>query len=563
VDSLKTLASQLGRTRLAIMAGAAMLVLGGLMFMAVQASKPTMGYLYTDLDPQSASAIVDKLRGMNVPFEAAADGRSIKAPESRLGELRMALAGEQLGGPVGYELLDKQDILGTTNFMQQVNHLRALEGELARSIETIDMVQTARVHLVVPQEQLFQQEKRDPSGSITLHTRGQLPTSKVNAIRYLVSSAVPGLQPGHISVVDQTGTLLARADDSGEGGLGDSINEKQTATEQRLRSQIESMLERIVGAGRVRAEVSAELEAAEVREQAEVYDPDKQVLARSTTVEKTDENKSQEATTGGPVSVSTNLPENQQSQSGEGAGTQSASGETSEQLDYQNSKTMTTTVRSSGAIKRLSVAVLVDGNYVGESGTKQTYAARTPAELEQFKTLVKNAVGFDEERGDTVEVVNLRFAANDASALEEKAGSLPLGLTPGDIGRIAQTGLVLLALLVIIFTVVRPLMKAGRASASNDNDALPQLEGPGERLAIAPPDKDMMAELLSRAAAGDEDAIAILEARRENGGLAIESEIDVAQIEGRLKSAAVRKVGEVINRNPQEAAAVVRQWMNG
>ena len=563
MDSLRKLAAQLGTTRLAIMGGATLLVLAGLLYLVLQASRPTMATLYSDLPPESASAIVEKIRGMNIPFEASSDGRSIRVPEAKVGELRMALAGQQLGGSVGYEILDKQDLLGTTNFMQQVNHLRAMEGELARTIESLDIVQSARVHLVIPQQQLFEEDKRLPSASITLHTRGQLPMSKVNAIRYLVSSAVPGLEPGAISVVDQTGTLLARADGSTESGLNEGIGEKQTAMEQRLRAQIESMLERIVGPGRVRAEVSAELESAVIKEQSEVFDPDKQVLSRSTTVDKKDENKSQEATTGGPVSVSTNLPENQQvtPQTGTPAGNQSNSGETSEQLDYQNSKTVTTTVRNSGAIKHLSVAVLVDGVYTKSANGKDTYAARTPAEMEQFKTLVQNAVGYNEERGDKVEVVNLRFAAPDAMEPASKSGPLPLGMSGADLGRIAQAVLMLVALLVIVFTVVRPIIKATGKTTSADEDGVPQLEGPGGQLALAPPEKDQMTELLARAAKGDEEAIAILEAQRANGGMAIETEIDVAQIEGRLKASAVRKVGEIVERHPAEAAAVIRQWM--
>jgi flagellar M-ring protein FliF len=559
VDAIKRLKEQLGSVRLMIAAGVSLAVLGGLIWMAVKSQQPTMALLYADLEPSAAQAISEKLKAEKIPFEASADGASIRAPETRLGEIRMMMAGEQLGGNIGYELLDKQDALGTTSFLQQVNHLRAMEGELARTIQSVQTVIHARVHLVVPQQQLFEQERRMPSASVILKTRGQLAASKVNAIRHLVASSVPDLEPGRISIVDQNGTLLARADGN-DSGVSDDLHERQSSVEQRLRSQVETMLERIVGPGRVRAEVSVDLDFAQVREQAEVYDPDKQVVARSTTVEKNDQNKDSEA--GGEVTVANNLPDAQAAESDPGTSSQSSSGETSEQVDYSNSKTMTTTVRETGAIKRLTVAVLVDGAYTPNGAEKMTYSARTPAELEQFKRLVQNAVGFDEERGDTVEIVNLRFANDPEAALGKDEKSLPFGLTSADIVRLIQTAVLVIAGLAALLLVVRPLLRRqtnGKDGFMPAGPDIPQLGGPQDRLALAPPEN--MDELMALAAAGDENALLRLQASRNDGGTAIEAEIDVAQIEGRLKTAAVRKVGEVIERNPREAAAVVRQWM--
>jgi flagellar M-ring protein FliF len=562
VDSLKKLMQQVGSTRLIIAAGVTLAVLGGLIWLTVRAQQPNMVLLYADLDPSAAGAISEKLKTANIPFEASADGSSIRAPENRLGEIRMMLAGEQLGGGVGYELLDKQDALGTTSFLQQVNHLRAMEGELARTIQSLQSVAHARVHLVVPQQQLFEQQHRTPSASVILKTRGQLAPSKVNAIRHLVASSVPELEPGRISIVDQNGTLLARADGN-NAGIGDESNERQSIVEQRLRTQVETLLERIVGPGRVRIEVSALLDMSQVREQAEVYDPDKQVVARSTSVEKNDQNKDSES--GGEVSVANNLPEADAATGEPGTSSQSNSAETSEQFDYANSKTMTTTVRESGSIKRLSVAVLVDGAYTPNGDAKMTYSARTAAELEQYKRLVQNAVGFDEERGDTVEVVNLRFANDPEVAAGKTDSALPFGLTSADLVRLLQTAVLVIALIAALLLVVRPLMRRAERDSANGlqptGPGIPQLDGPHGHLAIAPPSDDDMRELLSRAAAGDEDAIAILEARRNGNQSGVENEIDIAQIEGRLKTSAVRKVGEVIERNPAEAASVIRQWM--
>ncbi len=567
MDSLKKLVEQIGRTRLFIAAGVTFAVLGGLIWLTIKAQQPNMALLYTDLEPSAAQAISEKLKTANIPFEAGADGTSIRAPDNRLGEIRMMLAGEQLGGGIGYELLDKQDALGTTSFLQQVNHLRAMEGELARTIQSLQTVVHARVHLVIPQQQLFEQEHRTPSASVVLKTRGQLAPSKVNAIRHLVASSVPDLEPGRISIVDQNGTLLARADGNNVG-VGDDQNERQSIVEQRLRSQVETLLERIVGPGRVRVEVSALLDLAQVREQAEVYDPDKQVVARSTSVEKNDQNKDSDS--GGEVTVANNLPEADVAKADgttadAGTSSQSKSAETSEQVDYSNSKTMTTTVRESGAIKRLSVAVLVDGAYTSNGEAKKmTYSARSAAELEQYKRLVQNAVGFDEDRGDKVEVVNLRFANDPDVEAGTDIKTLPFGLTSADLVRLIQTAVLVVALIIALLFVVRPLMKRNDRGLANgmspSGPGIPQLDGPNGHLALAPPIDTELSDLIARAQTGDQEAIAMLEARRNNDS-GIENEIDVAQIEGRLKIAAVRKVGEVIERNPREAAAVVRQWM--
>jgi flagellar M-ring protein FliF len=343
---------------------------------------------------------------------------------------------------------------------------------------------------------------------------------------------------------------------------GDDINEKQSIIEQRLRSQVETLLERIVGPGRVRVEISALLDLSQVREQAEIYDPDKQVVARSTSVEKNDQNKDSES--GGEVTVANNLPDAKDSSADPATSSQSNSAETSEQFDYANSKTLTTTVRESGTIKRLSVAVLVDGAYTSNGNAKMTYSARSPAELEQYKKLVENTVGFDEDRGDTVEVVNLRFANDPQTDSNTNEKTLPFGLTSADLVRLAQTTVLVIALIVALLLVVRPLIRRATQNHSSSNTQtgpnMLGVDGAQGRLALAAPNEDELNDLIRRAAAGDQDAIALLEARRTGDGN-IENEIDVAQIEGRLKIAAVRKVGEVIERNPREAAAVVRQWM--
>ncbi|HEY4548616.1 MAG TPA: flagellar basal-body MS-ring/collar protein FliF [Pedomonas sp.] len=563
MESLKNLIATLGVKRLAIMGGTAAVLIAGLIFLSVRASRPDMGLLFTDLEPAQAQAITEKLRGMNVPFQVTADGAGIMAPLDKLPELRMSLAAEQISGPIGYELLDQQDALGTTAFLQNVNHVRAIEGELARSISSLSAVQRARVHLSIPQRALFEREQRQPSAAITLKTRTRLSSGQVNAIRDMVAASVPGLEPGRISIVDQNGTLLARSGTDDATGLANTLEERRTGIEGRMRQDVETMLERIVGVGKVRVEVAAELDLDTVRQESEVYDPDAQVVARSTTVESGQQSNDSESN--GAVTVANNLPEAEAQGTPPGATSTTSSSETSEQVEYQNSRTRTTTMRNAGSIKRLTVAVMVDGVYNG-TGENPTYQPRTPEELAQFRRLVQNAIGFNEERGDSVVVENMRFAqAEDPFA--DEGSFLPLGLKPDNMMRLAEIAIIGVLGLLAFFFIVRPMLKSLRAAA--DKPAVeptmdPQLQAPEQRLALAPPEGfQVPQELIERAAAGDEEAIRMIQSMRgQEVGMAVETEIDVAQIEGRLKTSALKKVGDVIERNPNEAVAIIRQWMN-
>jgi len=561
LESLKNLISTLGVKRLALMGGVAVLLIAGLIFLSVRASRPDMGLLFTDLEPAQAQAITEKLRGMNVPYELTADGTGVMAPANRLPELRMNLAAEQISGPIGYELLDKQDALGTTAFLQNVNHIRAVEGELARSIASLSAVQRARVHLSIPQRALFEREQRKPSAAITLRTRTRLSAGQVTAIRDLVSAAVPDLEPGRISIVDQNGTLLARSGTDDATGLASTLEERRTGLENRLRQDVETMLERIVGPGKVRAEVAAELDLETVRQESEVYDPDAQVVARSTTVESGQQSTDNQPAA--PVTVANNLPD-AQAQEAQGATSSTSANEISEQVEYQNSRTRTTMMRNAGSIKRLSVAVMVDGVYSGEGNAD--YQPRSAEELEQFRRLVQNAIGFDEDRGDSVVVENLRFAQPEDPFASE-GGGLPLGLEPNSLMRLAELAIIGVLGLLGFFFIIRPMLKAARAAAEKPaiEPQAPQLEAPEQQLALAAPEGGVLVpqELIDRAAAGDEEAIRLIQAARGNElGLHVEKEIDVAQIEGRLKTSALKKVGDVIERNPSEAVAIIRQWMH-
>ena len=520
--------------RLLIMGGVALALLVGLGALAFRGETPQMGYLYTDLDPAAAASISEKLKGQNVAFQLSPDGTSIMAPQDKLAELRMSLAGEQLGGKIGYDVLDQEEPFGVSSSRAKMNETRAIEGELSRSIESLQTVSKARVHIVMPERAMFSNESRKATAAVTIKTSGRLPRETVASIRYLVAAAVPELSPDAISIVDQSGALLARA---GEGDLagGGDLDEQQATTEARLRSQIEQLVAPIVGEGKVRAEVSALLERDQTREEAEVYDPDKQVIAHQVTVEAGDQSRESD---GGPegASVGAQLPEAQQTAGGNQNSRQAARNENSEDTTYANSKTRTVTVRNPGKVKRLTVAVMVDG---GAKGLAQP-------QVQRLQRLVENAVGFDAERGDSVVVENMPFQAAEIAAPEEKG--LPFGMTwDGLFGFLKYLVLAIVGLLAL--RMLRP-----RGSG-------PVQQATGLAL---PADAQELQALSARAAEGDPEAMQQLEQIRQDGSdlSLLDQEIALAQVDGRIKLSVLKRIGDAVTGSPAESAAVVRQWMN-
>lgn len=500
---------------------------------ALRGGSPTMGFLYTDLDPSAAQAIADKLKAQNVAYQLSADGTSVMAPQERLAELRMGMAGQKLGGKIGYDVLDSEAPFGLSASHDKLNETRAIEGELARSIETLDSVTGARVHIVMPERDMFAANARKATAAVTVKTKGRLPAEAVQAMRYLVSSSVPELAPESVSIIDQTGALLARAGEAGGAGASEA-DDRQTAVEAKLREQIESLIEPIVGRGKVRAEVSAQIDRDQTREELNVFDPDKQVIAQQVSVESNDQN-SQNGANGQAASISAQLPGNAPGAgAGSGESSTGARKETSEDTRYDNSSTHSVILRAPGKVNRLTVAVMVDG---GKGGM--------PApQIQRLQRLVENAVGADTRRGDSVIVENIAFAA-DAALADAKPGlfsKLPMGQV---------IGLLKLLLIAVVGIVVLRML---RGKPPPPEPAV--VAGEPLQIATSP---EMLA-LADQAARGDESAIRQLEAMKEDPKL--EHEIALAQVDGRIKLSALRRIGEAVSASPPEAAAVIRQWMN-
>jgi flagellar M-ring protein FliF len=539
VQGLIEFAKTLGGPRIAAMAAVTIALVGFFAFVIMRVTTPQMTPLFTGLSLEDSGAIVKELDRQGVTYQVRNDGNIIMVPVDRVARLRMTLAESGLpkGGGIGYEIFDKSDALGTTSFVQNINSLRALEGELARTIQGIDRVEAARVHLVMPERPLFSHDKVDPSASIVLKVRGTLEQSQVRAIRHLVATAVNGLSPQRISIVDEQGQLLADGATDPNSGSDVSADERQASLEKRLRQQVETIVSSVVGPGHSRVQVNADFDFNRITQTSDKYDPDGRVIRSSQTREES--TGSTEANQ--QVTVGNELPNaNQKPPPAADVGSRDQSKKSEEIVNYEISKTSRTEVIEGGRVNRLSVAVLVDGTYGKDDKGDITYQPRSKEELDQIATLVRSAIGFNQKRGDQVVVVNPRFADTPALRIPEPTGWLEaLHFTKDDIMRaIEMTVMGILSLVVLLF-VVRPLV---RRIVTPEAPKVPGAE-------LVPGLPGMLpASAIDEEAAGQPSFAAKM--------------IDIAQIQGEVHAQSVKKVGELADKNPEEAVAIIRHWLH-
>jgi len=546
LDFLQSLLAQIGRGRALLVGAIGLALLGALTMIALRPGAGAMGYLYTDLDPSAVQSIAEKLQSQNIDFRLSADGTAIMAPQGRIAELRMGLASEQIGGRIGYEVLDAEQAFGLSAAREKMNETRAIEGELARSINTLNVVTAARVHIVMPEKAIFAREARKATAAVTLKTRGRLSGENIEAIRNLVSASVPELTPQSVSIVDDKGRLLARAGQDGEA-LSGEVDERQRAVEERLRSEIETLLEPLVGPGKVRAQVSAEIDREQKREEARVYDPDKQVVARQIAVEAGNQSQENQAGDDG-VTVGNQLPNANAVGGGAGGDTsQSRSNETSEDTTYENSRTDSVVMRAPGAVRRLTVAVMVD------PGAEPL----PPEQMQKMTRIVENAVGFDAERGDNVIVEAMAFAALEEA---EDPGFDILSYVPANrIFPIIEL-LVVAAVGLFIMKVVRG--KAGAGGSNTAASAALQNRRTTDGIAL-PGEVDENGETpLPALDSDDPDTPGLPNMANPSHMAQLDQEIALAQVEGGIKASSLKRIGETITNSPAESASVIRQWMN-
>jgi flagellar M-ring protein FliF len=537
VQGLIEFAKTLGGPRIAAMAAVTVALIAFFVFVIMRVTTPQMTTLFTGLSLEDSAAIVKELDREGIAYQLRNDGNIIMVPTDRVARLRMTLAegGLPKGGGVGYEIFDKSDALGTTSFVQNINSLRAMEGELARTIQGLDRVVAARVHLVMPERPLFSRDKVDPSASIVLKLRGSLEPAQVRAIRHLVATAVNGLSPQRISIVDEQGQLLADGATDPTTGSDISADERQASYEKRLRQQVEGIVSSVVGPGHSRVQVSADFNFNRITQTSDKFDPDGRVIRSSQSREETNNTNDNNQ----QVSVGNELPgANAQQQN---AAPRDQSRKTEEIVNYEISKVSKTEVIEGGRVNRLSVAVLVDGTYGKDDKGDITYQPRSKDDLDQIATLVRSAIGFDGKRGDQVDVVNLRFADAPTLTIPEPTGWMEtMHFTKDDIMRAIEMAVMGVLSLVVLLFVVRPLVRRIVTPEEPKPIAGPEF-APGTIGAIASIDPD--------SALAKEPSVAA-------------KMIDIAQIQGEVHAQSVKKVGELADKNPEETVAIIRHWLH-
>jgi len=386
--------------------GAGALALAALFTLSLWVQKTDHQLLYANLSPEDASAVVEQLKTQNVSYQLSNQGQNIRVPSNQVHELRLSLAGQGLpqGAEVGFELFD--DIpLGMTEFVQKLNFQRALQGELARTIKSLEAVEQARVHLVIPKEDLFLRDKPRGKASVMLKIRAgkSLSESQIQGIVHLVSSSVEKVEARDVVLLDLKGNMLSGAQGISDTALMTGSNYKhQKRVEQELENSITHMLEGALGVGKVIARVTADLNFDKVERTEEIYDPDSQVV-------RSEQNLTESSTgaipPGGVPGVQSHLPQAEDGPTG-GSGAPPSRSNEKQTLNYEINKTVRHIREMTGEIQKLSVSVLIDGVL---TGNPPKYQARTTKEMAQFLEIIKTSVGFDAKRGDKIQLENVQF----------------------------------------------------------------------------------------------------------------------------------------------------------
>ncbi len=491
--------------------------------------------LYYDLDLQDSSKVVQELEARRISYEATDNGTTIKVHKTDVVKARLELAQVGLpttGSVVGYEVFDKDDSIGATNFSQNVKLLRALEGELSRTISAFDEVEKSRVHLVMPQREIFSKDRSDPRASIIVRLKGnkKLSKSQIDAMTHLVVTAVPNLDISNVTIVDTKGRALKIGSDKDDSDLSGAKNEELRISEElRIKRSIESLLERTLGEGKVKATVSLDMNFDRIVSNSEIYDPDSAVVRSVQSIDERERTPVLGAD--GDVSVANNIP------GGGGDASDASKFATIEKSDsttnYEISKTIKNHISETGIINRMSIGVLLDGTYLkNEETAERTYVPRSTEDIEKIKNLVMVGVGFDEGRGDKIEVINMQFSS-DFDDLEVEASDWIREELPN----LFQTLIFAIVVLLVLITVIRPIaLKAFDVKKSNEI-----FEDQGIDTVIGP------------------DGTPVPSSALPEGVIAPGS---MTGLDKDISDNAVDKINEMSESNPQDLVNVLRKWMN-
>lgn len=532
MDKILEAIRRMGTTRVALTLTFAGMLMVVLIFLFTRLSSSSMVLLYSQIDPKEAGEIITKLEGQGVSYELRGDGSQILVPSNEAPRLRMLFAQEGLpsGDGIGYEIFDKGDSLSTTAFTQDINYIRALEGELVRSITSLNSVAAARVHLVIPKREPFQREQKVPTASVVIKMKGagSLSSQNIQAIQQLVASGVPGLDASRVAIIDNNGRLLAKSQDGADTqNINNNINDHRILLEEKLSHTIESLVERTVGYGKVRARVAVDLDLDRITESSELYDPNSQVV-RSTQV--ISDNNQESASESQPLTVKNAVPSSTSGARGAASPAipQSKSSRNQEIINYEISKTVRQYVKESGDIKRLSIAVMVDGSRNPEA-PESSYQPRSQEELENIKTLVKSAIGFQSKRGDEIQVVNMPFAQVEE---EMESQGWFFGFNKNDLFHLIEILAFVGVGLLLTLTIIKPFFKSFMTVLSSI--------------------KPLITEPILEEQADNESS------KRQPP----QSAVQLKNVSGLVHSDTVDTIHSLLEDYPQQAAKVVNSWLN-
>ncbi|NQY81506.1 MAG: flagellar M-ring protein FliF [Alphaproteobacteria bacterium] len=543
----------IGAARLSAIGGVLVLFGAFFIFLFVRLSAPILVPLYADLPPSEVDKITVELSRMQLDYRLRNNGTTVLVPTENVPEIRLALAERGLPSKtdIGNEIFDREQGIGTSSFIQEINRKRAMEGELSRSIASLDTVHGARVHLVLPERKLFSRKAGKARASVVLRMRGayRLDRSQIVAVQHLVSSSVPDLEPDKVSIIDERGVLLAMGGVSSYSGA-DRLEAMRINHEDRLKTSIEDLLQSTMGFGKVRAEVNIEMDLSQVQIEEKTFDPDGGALRSAEMIEEHNNAVNLEPNV---VSTTINLPG--QTDAENRVGSRENVSRTEERNNFEIPWTTSTRLINPGGVRRMSVAVLVDGRYVTDAEGNEIYEPRTATELEAIEELVKSTIGFEAERADQVKVVNMQFVepVMDPEALGNKL----FGFETSQISRLFEAGLLVVFGLLVIMLLVRPLLQKIFTAASHAVAVASGEGGDEYQRALESGEYDVEAfpgRIEMQAGGG---MVNDSEGKLITAGGAISSGVDTLKTEDVL----LDDIARIIDERPEDAVAVIRHWI--
>jgi flagellar M-ring protein FliF len=543
LSRLRTLTSAFTTTQLVTLAGTFVLVVSIVAGSAWWLNAPTYVLLFSDMDAESAQQVVTRLKAANIPYQLDQGGRGIRVPQDKVDELRLELSAESLpaSGRVGFELFDRTQF-GATQFLEQVNYRRALEGEIARTIGTISEVSNARVHIAMGKDSLFG-EPRPAKASIVLKLRGSRPPSAatINGISNLVASSVEGLRPEAVVILDSYGRPLARPQDDEHDPMGTAQMERQQRLERELSARVVALLEPVVGPDRVRVNVAIKLDPKSLEQTEESWDPNTVVRSRQASADQSN-GGSGLATVAGSRGNAPATPDSPAPPQQAIAGPNSS--RSTETTNFEVSRTTRHVIQPPGDVARLSVAVILDDDQVAkqnkDGSTQLERKPRTREELQKIQALVAAAVGLETERGDHLTVENVSF---DEPPVEQGPTPTILEKYSPQIWEGSRIAVVALLGVIALFVFVRPLMRrAGVSSTSKAKELAAAAVAPALAMPVPGQGPKTVAELESEI---DEELNAVTAQYAESRRLPV----------------LTRRVSSVTINEPENVAKLLRQWI--